>query len=126
MTSRVAYSTDGKHSRGATCFIVEPLRRSEDDELCGFVLERDGAWDAHVVCGAVIGTHEAYERGIGPWDALAITYGYGDGESEARVAALTSISTASGDCVSTPARFMPASTDGPHSRRRERPSASIR
>ena len=33
MTSRVAYSTDGKHSRGATCFIVEPLRRSQSSAM---------------------------------------------------------------------------------------------
>lgn len=33
------------------------IRRAEDDELCGYVAERDGAWVATTVFGATLGTH---------------------------------------------------------------------
>jgi hypothetical protein len=37
--------------------LVEPLRRSSDGELCGYVEERDGRWLALTVFGAVLGSH---------------------------------------------------------------------
>lgn len=33
------------------------MRRDDDGELCGFVLERDGAWLALTVFGGTLGTH---------------------------------------------------------------------
>jgi hypothetical protein len=34
------------------------VRRPEDGELCGFVAERDGGWDAVTVFGALLGEHD--------------------------------------------------------------------
>ncbi len=37
------------------------MRRPEDDELCGHVVERDAHWLALAVFGAVLGRHESRE-----------------------------------------------------------------
>jgi hypothetical protein len=36
---------------------VEEIRRAEDGELCGRVVERDGRWEARTVFGGVLGSH---------------------------------------------------------------------
>ena len=38
--------------------LVEALRRPSDGELCGYVAQRDGQWQALTVFGAVLGTHD--------------------------------------------------------------------
>jgi hypothetical protein len=43
------------------------VRREDDDELCGHVVERDGAWHAVTVFGGDLGAHpgrEAAERQV--------------------------------------------------------------
>lgn len=40
---------------------MTPVRRSDDDELCGHVEELDGAWRACTVFGAVLGTHDTHD-----------------------------------------------------------------
>lgn len=37
---------------------MEEIRRAEDGELCGLVVERDGRWEACTVFGGVLGTHD--------------------------------------------------------------------
>ena len=37
---------------------MEEVRRAEDDELCGFVEQRDGEWRALAMFGAVLGSHQ--------------------------------------------------------------------
>ena len=38
---------------------MEQVRRSDDDELCGHVDERDGSWRALTVFGAELGRHDS-------------------------------------------------------------------
>ncbi|HWJ61901.1 MAG TPA: hypothetical protein VNS19_08010 [Acidimicrobiales bacterium] len=37
---------------------MQPVHRSEDDELCGHVEERDGRWRALTVFGSELGAHD--------------------------------------------------------------------
>jgi hypothetical protein len=37
---------------------MEEVRRPDDDELCGFVDERDGKWHALTVFAATLGVHD--------------------------------------------------------------------
>jgi len=43
---------------------MEEVRRSDDDELCGHVDERDGSWCALTVFGAVLGRHDRRETAV--------------------------------------------------------------
>jgi hypothetical protein len=38
--------------------VVDPVRRSSDGELCGYVDDGDGRWAALTVFGAVLGHHD--------------------------------------------------------------------
>lgn len=40
------------------------VRREDDGELCGHVVERDGAWLALTVFGGVLGTHATREDAL--------------------------------------------------------------
>jgi hypothetical protein len=43
---------------------VEALRRPSDNELCGYVEERDGRWHALTVFGADLGSHDDRDRAV--------------------------------------------------------------
>lgn len=48
---------------------MEPIRRTEDGELCGHVAERDGTWIACTVFGAVLAEHPTRDDAVA--DVLA-------------------------------------------------------
>lgn len=43
---------------------MDEVRRDTDDELCGFVEQRDGVWSALVVFGAELGRHETHDGAV--------------------------------------------------------------
>jgi hypothetical protein len=43
---------------------MEEVRRTEDDELCGHVEEREGRWRALTVFGGILGEHDDRERAV--------------------------------------------------------------
>ena len=43
---------------------MEQVRRREDDELCGHVVEREGSWSALTVFGAELGRHDSRDGAV--------------------------------------------------------------
>src|SRR3954453_1475126 len=43
---------------------MEEVRRPDDDELCGFVDERDGQWHALTVFAATLGAHDERDHAV--------------------------------------------------------------
>ena len=41
---------------------VMEIRRDDDNELCGYVVERDGAFEAQTVFGGLLGSHRSLQE----------------------------------------------------------------